>query len=189
MLPFFLAHHPDCENLKEHTLKAGRYRFCIGCFIGYPTAVIGIILIDFIGLIEIFSVQLFFILGISFLSLIILSILNLTKFKLIKIIQKIFIGIGGSFLFWGIYLLPNPKIYNLFLIFLVFSTISSLLNFYHVFSIYKECKACENCFNWNKCPGFESIRYNLQKYHLNNFFDFFEEISDNIKQRKETKEI
>jgi len=48
--PLFLSHHPECKHFKGHTIKVGKVRLCIGCFIGYPSAILGIFLIYVIDL-------------------------------------------------------------------------------------------------------------------------------------------
>jgi hypothetical protein len=98
-LPFFLSHHPECERFKEHTLNIGKVRLCIGCFIGYPTALCSFFLIRILNLSSMFSTLPFFILSFIFLGTFFLSPLNLVKSKKIKIFQKILIGIGAAILF------------------------------------------------------------------------------------------
>ena len=37
--PYLISHHPNCDKYEEHVFKIRGKKFCIGCFIGYPTAV------------------------------------------------------------------------------------------------------------------------------------------------------
>ncbi|MEJ2280003.1 MAG: hypothetical protein P8Y70_19990, partial [Candidatus Lokiarchaeota archaeon] len=48
--PIILSHHPKCENFKDHTLNIGSRKFCIGCFVGYPSAIIGFLFLWIISL-------------------------------------------------------------------------------------------------------------------------------------------
>lgn len=168
--PLILSHHPECKRFDGHTLKIGKYGLCIGCFVGYPTAILGLFNIRFFNLGTIFPSSLFLTIGITLLMSYIMSPLNLAKKRSIKIIQKIAIGIGSSFLLWWILNLPinaNTK-YTLFLI--ILGSLLSLFSLHHVLSFYKTCKRCDTPFNWAICSGFNSIKSNLEKSHLNNFF-------------------
>src|SRR3989304_3210738 len=81
-----LSHHPNCERFaKNHTLNVGKYRFCMGCFIGYPTILITIIVMFFLKLYAFINRDLLLTLSLIFISSLVLSPLNLTKKKPIKI--------------------------------------------------------------------------------------------------------
>jgi len=153
-----LSHHPDCNKfVKNHTINIGKYKFCIGCFIGYPTAIIGILLIHYLNLLELFDSFFFLMLAMILISSIILSPLGLTKIKLIKIIQKFLIGLGSAFLFWYIWSSPNSFIINSIYFSLIFGTLLILLNIYHGYGLHNTCKKCEYSMDWSNCPGFKQI--------------------------------
>ena len=155
-----LSHHPECEEFKNHTLNFGTLRFCIGCFIGYPTAIIAIIIINLFKIQLLFnSITLLFI-GSTFLSLFILSPLNLTKHKLIKIFQKFCIGLGSAFLFWWIWTLTSDMVLNLVIFIAIFGTIIVILNGYHAYGFLKTCRNCRYKTDWQNCPGFGRIYKN-----------------------------
>ena len=151
---FLFSHHPKCEKFKGHTFKIGNTQFCIGCFIGYPTAFIGILTIYLLELVITFRTEFLLITGMALLSSFILSPLHLTKIRNIKIIQKFFIGLGFAFLFWGIWTLPNSFNINLILFFIIFGIVYATIMSYHAYRFYKTCKKCEYSLNWEKCPGF-----------------------------------
>ncbi|MFW9894510.1 MAG: hypothetical protein ACFFD7_01750, partial [Candidatus Thorarchaeota archaeon] len=111
--PILLSHHPDCEKFSEHTFKIGRRKFCIGCFIGYPVAIIGVLTLFFIKLAININSQFLFVTGIILMSFFILSPLKFTKIKWVKILQKILFNLGGAFIFWWIFSFPNPFYLNL----------------------------------------------------------------------------
>ena len=159
-----LSHHPNCEKFGiNHTINFGKYKFCIGCFVGYPTAIIGIFIIFYFGLLEIFNSVFILALALIFISSLFLSPLNLTKKKWIKVIQKFLIGIGSAFLFWYIWTLPNSFIINFTYFGLIFGMLLMMLNVYHGFGLYKTCKKCEYSMEWNNCPGFKKINDCLEK--------------------------
>ncbi len=168
--PIILSHHPNCDKFKEHTFKIGKYNFCIGCFIGYPVAIIGVLMIFFLNLINIMESTLLFTTGIILMSTFILSPLKFTKFKVIKIIQKILFNLGGAFLFWGIFTLPNHFFINFLLFFLIFGIALALVNAYHAFSFYRTCKKCEFSLDWEICPGFKALFEYCEVNNLPNLF-------------------
>ena len=168
--PIVLSHHPNCDKFKEHTFKIGKYQFCIGCFIGYPVAILGVLIIFLFNLTNIMESTLLFITGIILMSTFILSPLKLTKFKVIKIIQKILFNLGGAFLFWWIFTLPNHFFINFLLFFLVFGIALALVNAYHAFSFYRTCKKCEFSLDWENCPGFKALFEYCKINNLPNLF-------------------
>ena len=94
MKPFLLSHHPDCDKFAiNHTINVGKYRFCIGCFVGYPTAIIGILAFYFLNLVNLLDSLFLLVIALILLATFFLSPLNLTKIKTIKIIQKFLINI------------------------------------------------------------------------------------------------
>lgn len=183
-LPFFLSHHPECERFKEHTLNLGKVRLCIGCFIGYPTAICAFFLIRFLNLHLLFSAQPFFILSLIFLGTFFLSPLNLTKYKKIKIFQKILIGIGAAILFNWIMERNFSYFINIRTAFIVFYILLTVLNLYHAYGILSSCYTCETPFNWGKCSGFCTIRNRMRKNSVDNFLLKFEDFSCRLLERR-----
>lgn len=151
--PLLLRHHPLCEKFEGHTFRIKGIDFCIGCFIGYPTATISIITLPFTGLFNILTHTDLLIISIIFLSSFLLSLFGLTKRKSIKIISKISIGVGAGFLFWSIFNSPNPYSVNFIIFGITFIILLSILNAYHGYGTYRICKKCEYKADWNKCPG------------------------------------
>ncbi len=168
--PVLLAHHPDCEEFDKHTFKIGRYQFCIGCFIGYPAAILGIFAIFYLNLIDILDAIYFFYISIILMATFILSLLNLTKIKSIKIIQKALIGLGASFMFWYIWTLPNSFTMNFLIFNIVFSLLLTVFNAYHGYGLFKICKKCQYKVDWENCPGFEKVNKSFEKYNLSKLF-------------------
>jgi len=152
-----ISHHPECDKFKNHTLKIGSLNFCIGCFIGYPTAIIGILVFYFFRIYNLFDSITLLLLGLAFLSFFFLSPLKLTKRKEIKILQKFFLGLGSVFLFWWIWTLTSDIFLNLLLFSVIFGAIIIILNGYHAYSFLKTCSTCKYKTDWHNCPGFKSI--------------------------------
>jgi len=185
--PLLLSHHPECDKFNNHTINIGKLRFCIGCFIGYPTAILGIFLIDILNISNIIPTDYFLIISIFLISTFFMSPLHLTRVKLVKIIQKFLIGLGSSFLFWWIWSLPNPPLTNYFIFIYTFSIILGVLNFYHVWGFLSKCYKCDTPFSWGKCNGFDTIRSNLTRFKVDDFMSHFDDFSKQIEERKERK--
>lgn len=182
--PFLISHHPNCDSFEGHTINIGKIRLCIGCFVGYPVAFFAVVLIGMMNLINFIPSFYFLVVALILIGTFILSPLNLTKKKIVKIIQKFLIGIGSAFLFWWIYMLPNPKKDNYQIIIRVFTLLVSLLNFYHIYGIASTCYNCNCPYDWGKCPGFQCVRNNFKKHNLRDILEGLEELSNNIKKRK-----
>lgn len=106
--PILLSHHPNCVHFKHHTLNIGKIRLCIGCFIGYPTAIL-----SFVGFTLFFfkshPVQLWLLLlGIMAFLPIFLSFTEWTEIKLIKIGQKFLVGFGSGLILAYFFSLLSP---------------------------------------------------------------------------------
>ncbi|MBD3255740.1 MAG: hypothetical protein GF383_11655 [Candidatus Lokiarchaeota archaeon] len=187
-LPLLLSHHPDCNNFRGHTLKCGKFKLCIGCFVGYPVAIITYLIMRTFNLAKYFPHDSLFIISIIFLSTFVLSPLNLTKIKIIKVAQKAFIGVGAAFLLVWIRNLPNPRMTNLLIMFIVFSLIIFVLNLYHVYGFLKTCYKCETPFDWGNCPGFDEIRVRMKNYGLFNFLSHLNGFSDKVIFKRNLKE-
>ena len=183
-IPFFFSHHPECEYFKNHTLKCGKIKLCIGCFIGYPTAFISLLLIRFLDKDNFFNSDLFFVLSMIFLGTFFLSPLKLIKNKMVKIIQKFLIGFGAALLFNWIMERPYSKNTNLRIASITFYIILIILNIYHAYSILGSCYKCETPFNWGMCSGFCTIRDRMKDNELNNFLIKTENLSHRILERR-----
>ena len=90
------SHHPACSQFQDHTLNFSKIQLCIGCFIGYPSALLSIILGSYF-IYPLISQKIYILLfGISLFSFQFLSLTKITEIKPIKIIQKFLIGFGAG---------------------------------------------------------------------------------------------
>lgn len=183
-LPFFLSHHPECKYFKGHTINCGKIRLCIGCFIGYPTVFLTVFLLAMLDTNNFFSSDFFFILSFVFLGTFFLSLLNLTKKKIIKIIQKFLIGVGAALLYNWIMKRPNPRNINSKTAFIIFYPLLIILNLYHAYGILGSCYKCETPFNWGICSGFNNIRERMKNNNLENFLLKFESFSLKLQEKR-----
>ncbi len=186
-LPFFFSHHPECEKFKEHTINVGKIKLCIGCFIGYPTAIGALFLIRILNLYLLFSTQPFFFLSVVLLGTFFLSPLKLTENKKIKIIQKFLIGIGAAMLFNWIMERPYSFKVNIRTAFIVFYILLVILNLHHVYGILSSCYMCKTPFSWGRCAGFSNIRAKMEKNGLNNFLLKFENFSSKLLEKRDKR--
>ncbi len=185
--PLLLSHHPECNRFKEHTLKLGKNRLCIGCFIGYTASVATIVVILALNLNEIVRSQYFLWISIPLLSIFFLSLLNLTENKKVKVTQKISIGTGSALLINWIMLRPYPKNINLIFALITIWVLLIIFNIYHAYGFWKICDSCNTPFNWGYCEGFKRIRTNMEHYHLQNFMEGLDQFSRNRKIKNELK--
>ncbi len=168
--PLLLTHHPDCQHFENHTFKLGKYRLCIGCFIGYPVAIISVIFLYILfGFIQIDSLVMF-IIGASCMSVFLLSPLKLTKSRSVKVIQKVIFNVGGAFLFWWVFTLTPSILFNTLVFIILFGMLLTLVNIYHSYSLYRTCKRCSYALEWDKCPGFSRLYKYCEEKNLPNLF-------------------
>ncbi len=185
--PMFLSHHPECDKFEDHTIKIAGLKLCIGCFIGYPTAILTFLVLNYFSFIKLIPIQLTLLLGIVFISFFFLSPLNLIKNRNSKICQKVIIGIGAALLLMWIMELPNLKRVNLYIAYNTLYFLLLVLNLYHVYGNLNKCYKCETPFDWGRCSGFCSIRKRIEKFNLKNFLTDLEGFSHKITARRALK--
>jgi len=163
MKPLMLSHHPICEYYDEHTFRLFGRDFCIGCFIGYPSAIITLLIGYFTGLFSQFNGTELFTIGIIFCCSYFLSIFGFTERKKIKITSKILIGMGSAFVIASIMTI-NTEIWLRLLIVLIFSqSIMSVMGIKRQKEMKRICNTCEYQNNRNICPGMGVIQRNMRR--------------------------
>ncbi len=158
--PMIISHHPPCEMYKNHTINIGRLKLCIGCFIGYPSAVLTIILTKILYDRNSFNLIPILIIGIIFSLVQLLSLTSLPEFKSIKIIQKFLIGVGSGFIIIFLYIIID--ISELFKLILIFIAISILVLPIGILHYRTSLKTCENC-TIKKIPGKCPVDYSFDR--------------------------
>jgi hypothetical protein len=166
--PLILSHHPKCEKFDEHSFIIKGKRFCYGCYIGWPVTFITIIISMIIQIQTYFSLGDLFNMGFILCCSYVLSLIKLTKIKIIKIISKVLIGIGLGFIISSIILTEFPLWFKI-LIILVFLQITTVgVNLKRIYEIEKICKQCSYNEDWDNCPGMKESMYyfNLSGFTL-----------------------
>ncbi len=153
---YIFAHHPKCENFNNDTFRIRSTEFCIGCFIGYPSALIGI----FIGYYAFFLPKLnpYILIAAQFLmiSTIFLSFTSLTEKKVVKIFQKLFVGLGsGIFIGTTYFLFPGGQTTKIIVTVFIILFLNAPIQVLHYRNMNKICDGCEYQPIWNQCPGLE----------------------------------
>ncbi len=138
------SHHPPCNKYRTHTFQIRYYNFCIGCFIGYPAAVGGIILSTWLYLSQ--SISLFLLLGIGILCYLtfLLSFSKYSEIKWVKIAQKFAIGLGSGFILVFIFFIF--EVWIIFKIIIGFGFFVALLQpirTFHKAKLIAVCNACQ----------------------------------------------
>ncbi|MBD3215522.1 MAG: hypothetical protein GF311_23130 [Candidatus Lokiarchaeota archaeon] len=159
--PILLSHHPNCDKFSEHVYHLGRYKLCIGCFTYYPTILITIILSSiFFDMSPQTIITLFFSSFLFFLPLI-LNFLELTKFKILKILTKVSIGIGTGWYILSIAYIPFLPLIIKILSIMEISFFTGVIAYIRANRLEKECRECKYKKDWNNCPGMADITKNL----------------------------
>ena len=153
----FLSHHPLCSSFKDDLIIIKGWKLCLGCTISYPIT-LGILLgspwlfygnWDTIKLLE---------WGIPLGLMQILSTFGLTKFRLVKVIIKISLGIGTGLTTIAILTLHLPWSLKI-LIFICCIQIASIPAGLRTRNIRKKCIKCPYKAQWNSCPGYINTRH------------------------------
>ena len=154
--PYLISHHPNCEKYEEHVFKIREKKFCIGCFIGYPAALIGIGVTFPLLFYELLSAWIILSVGILFSCAVFLSFTQFPKKRARKILQKLLIGLGSGFIIMALWSFMGFAWY--FKILIIWGTIIILnipISLMHYKTHHKICQNCEWKDDWEKCPGFQ----------------------------------
>jgi len=153
MFPYLLSHHPHCVDFADDVYRAGKWRLCIGCFTSYPLAVLTVVIACYIGATRFYEWYSLFGFGVLAGLLHTLSFIRLTRWKPVKIVIKIFLGIGMGLCTYAVFSIPVHLLLRI-LIFYVLFFIAMNLGGIRILLIQKHCEKCEYKADWFKCPGF-----------------------------------
>lgn len=147
------SHHPPCTGYKSHTFSLFNVEFCIGCFAGIPSLFIGcIISLILLGL-EIISAKNLVSIGIIGLSFQIFSFSIITERKVIKLFQKITIGLGSGLILISVYkLLQLDTIWRILILLIIYLVGNIPLQILHILKSKRICNSCKNKWNKEFCP-------------------------------------
>jgi len=158
-----LSHHPLCSSFKDDLIIIKGWKLCLGCTISYPIT-LGIL---------IFSPWLFYgewgttkliQYGLPLGLLQLISTLGLTKAKIIKLLIKIFLGIGMGLTTLSILTLNVP--WSMKILILIFCIqIASIPAGLRTRNIKKKCMKCPYQAQWDCCPGYVNTRQNTGILH------------------------
>ena len=158
-LPILLSHHPICDKFDSHVVKIGKYKYCIGCLFGNTAGIISLILLFVLRNFGMLPPWNFFILGLYLMLAYVLSIVGLTKYRSIKILSKIIIGIGFSFILFSIWTLDFP-FWGIFVGTAILMYVCMLpINIKRIYEMNKICNGCVHKDEKNDCPGFIPPQY------------------------------
>lgn len=156
--PYLISHHPNCEKYEEHVFKIRKVKFCIGCFIGYPSAIAGIGISLPLVYFELVSAWIFLSIGIVFSCAVLLSLTQFTKKRGRKILQKFLIGMGSGFILTSIWSFMGFAWYfKLLIIWGVIVVLNIPISIMHYKNHEKVCHQCEWKRMSKNCPGFQPI--------------------------------
>jgi hypothetical protein len=151
--PMALSHHPVCGHFDDHVFILGNKKLCLGCFIGYPIALITLILIFILRSVFIITPEFLYTVGFYLCCSYLLSIIKLTKFKPIKIFSKALIGVGTGFIITSFLISTGPLWLRILFIVIFFQITTTIVNIKRSYDIHKTCQQCEFKEDWDECPG------------------------------------
>ena len=147
------SHHPPCPKYEHHTLKLGKVRLCIGCFLGYPSGISAGLLGSWLYLHSLASVKMLFWIGLVLFSAILLSFTTWTSKKPLKILQKILVGAGGGFLLSASFFSFEWSLFfRLLLVWGVGMILLTPVGILHYWGFKKTCAPCPYHHDFGKCP-------------------------------------
>ncbi len=160
----FFAHHPACARFTNHTINIKSYRFCIGCYIGYPSALLSFMLWYFAVFPNHSPSYLFLLIGIIGLLPMLLSFTNLPEHKWIKILQKFSLGFSaGLLLAYGFVLMKPQTIWQMIILFMGITTIIiTPIGLLHYRTMVATCKNCDDKWHPIKCDRDHCMAPRLQ---------------------------
>jgi hypothetical protein len=161
--PIITSHHPLCEQFKDHTFHLFGRDWCIGCYIGYPSGILMLLIGNLTGLFSALSTNTLWIIGGCLMATYILSIVGLTKIRWIKIVSKIPLGFGVAFLIAAIFSYPIQFWISFLLSFFLIQIFISIISIKRAFEMKKTCTACEFESDRNNCPGMHPVMEKLNK--------------------------
>ena len=187
LLPYLFSHHPICSFFSHDTFVIFGKRFCLGCSISYPLAIITVLMLSITGVYKDLP-EPFFHQSILLLTSIGLGSLQALKYGSIKdgrtfrIIVKASLGLAiGGVIFWTL----TIPIFWPFRIGLLLGAIVSIM-FLGTFRILYMRRICAGCIyhgDWDICYGFRGIN----RYHAFRKVTSKRKLSDLIFNRNRKK--
>ncbi|MHA1973173.1 MAG: hypothetical protein ACTSW1_09280 [Candidatus Hodarchaeales archaeon] len=170
--PFFLSHHPDCEDYRSHVLTIGSIKLCQGCSAMYSGLILLILTVwtrvvilperDFIFV---------FLTGFLFFFPTLLHLYWSFSPRIIRLTVRFLGGISIGLLFWSAWIFSEfinvPVVYASpvkFISTLVFFSIYFGMQNIHVVKARTHCtKACSSSQESPYCTGFQSFWERISK--------------------------
>jgi len=158
--PMALSHHPVCGQFDDHVFKLKNMELCFGCFIGFPTAFITLVILFILRGIMTINPNFLWTVGFYLCCSYLLSVFKITKYRIIKILSKILIGIGTGFITTAVLFSTGPLWFRILIILFFFQITTAIVNVKRSYDIHKTCKRCEFKEDWDQCVGMkESMEF------------------------------
>ncbi len=159
----FLSHHPLCSTFKQDLLQVRGWKLCLGCAISYPLAIsimIGSLWYPY-GDWEWYELAIW---GIPLGLVQLTSTIGLTKWRSLKIVVKIILGIGIGLTVLAVLKLPFPLPIRT-LVLISCAQLASIPAALRSKNIKKKCEECPYEARWDCCPGYINTRQNTGALH------------------------
>jgi hypothetical protein len=162
--PYLLSHHPHCKYYAKDFLKIGKWRFCWGCIVTYPTFIAVLIGLLLLGIHNDFTWWQFIIAGVIFGSFELISLWRKGTGLRHRTI-KFFLGIGLALTTIGVFTIPIHLAFRIVIYFYLYM-MAGLFGSLRIIAMEKKCRKCRWKGNWYRCPGFEELNSSLEKEGL-----------------------
>ena len=158
-----LSHHPLCSSFRHDLLRIGGWKLCLGCAISYPITLailFGSLRYPY-GDWEWHELAMW---GIPLGLIQLTSTIGLTRWRFVKVVVKIILGVGMGLATLAVLKLPLP-IPLRGLIFILCVQLASIPAGLRSRNIKKKCKVCPYQARWDCCSGYINTRYNTGAVH------------------------
>ncbi|MGA1873613.1 MAG: hypothetical protein ACMUHY_08060 [Thermoplasmatota archaeon] len=145
--PYLLSHHPHCSWYSRDVLRLGRWRFCWGCIVTYPTMIVTLTAIIFLGIHHRFDWWQFVAAGVILGSFEFISLWRKGRGLRHRTI-KFFLGLGLAFVTVGVFTIPISLFLRILIYFHLY-LLAGLFGSLRVVAMEKKCKRC----SWSALPG------------------------------------
>ncbi len=165
LVPVLFSHHPMCSFFSHDSYVLFGRRFCLGCSITYPLALIISLFLILTGAYHHFPEPLFH-QSLMLLSSVVLGSFQLVKYKsdseniIFKITIKVLLGVAIAGIITWVLTIPGQW-YGILLLFLLGMVLLSFLGTFRLMYVNRKCAGCIYHGDWDICYGFRGVN----RYH------------------------
>jgi len=187
LVPVLLSHHPMCSFFSHDSYVLFGRRFCLGCSITYPLALITSLFLILTGAYHHFPEPLFH-QSLMLLSSVVLGSFQLVKYRsdsesfMFKVLIKVMLAVAiAGAVTWAL-TIPGEW-YVILLLFLLGMVLFSFLGTFRLMYVARKCSGCIYHGDWDICFGFRGVN----RYHSFKDITSKQKINDLIFEKKKKR--